>query len=533
MRIAIGAIAHESSSFTPVATPYEAFSETGRGLLRGEEVMAVHRGVNSGAGGFIAGAEEYNFELAPVLWTFAEPSAPVEADAWRRLKSEFLERLANVAPVDGVLLDLHGAMVIEDIEDGEGDLLSGIREVIGDDPPVIATLDLHGNISQRMCDTTTALIPCDNYPHTDFLERGLEASAMIVGTLRGELSPVMAWRQLPMLWTGGQFTGREPFDSIVARAHALETQPGILTASVAPGFPWADIHDAGASIIVVADRDAALARREADALGGWIYAQRDQFLPDLDSWDDALRTARAVNRWPAVFGDPQDNPGGGAPGDSVGMLRAFLDAGLSNALIVTLCDPEVVGIAQQAGEGAEVTVDIGGKSAPDQGPPLRVTAVVERSAGPAIPDLGSDVYGHGAELRAVGAAAHRRRPRRGGDAPHAGVRSGGTAHARLRARAPVMDRRQVRQPLSRRLRTHRGQRASGRVPGAAPLRPAGAPLHAPAPADLAAGRRRALEVRLGERSAVDGDGAPSHVLTLVAGQEERRGGHVLNPSEGA
>ena len=361
MRIAIGAIAHESSSFTPVATPYEAFSVTGRGLLRGDEIIDVHRGVNSGAGGFIAGAEEFDFELAPVLWTFAEPSAPVEADAWRRLKSEFLERLANVAPVDGVLLDLHGAMVIEDIEDGEGDLLSGIREVIGDDPPVIATLDLHGNISQRMCDTTTALIPCDNYPHTDFLERGLEASAMIVGTLRGELAPVMAWRQLPMLWTGGQFTGREPFDSIVARAHALETQPGILTASVAPGFPWADIHDAGASIIVVADRDAALARREADALGGWIYAQRDQFLPDLDSWDDALRTARAVNRWPAVFGDPQDNPGGGAPGDSVGMLRAFLDAGLTNALIVTLCDPEVVGIAQQAGEGAEITVDVGGK----------------------------------------------------------------------------------------------------------------------------------------------------------------------------
>ncbi|MCY3913774.1 MAG: M81 family metallopeptidase [Chloroflexi bacterium] len=378
MRIAIGAIAHESSSFTPVATPYEAFSETGRGLLRGDEIIDVHHGVNSGAGGFIAGAEEFDFELAPVLWTFAEPSAPVESDAWRRLKGEFLERLASLGPVDGVLLDLHGAMVIEDVEDGEGDLLSGIREVIGDGPPVISTLDLHGNITQRMCDAATALIPCDNYPHTDFLERGLEASEMIVGTLRGELSPVMAWRQLPMLWTGGQFTGREPFDSIIARAHALEAQPGILTASVAPGFPWADIHDAGASVIVVADRDAALARREADALGGWIYAQRELFLPDLDSWDEALRTARAVNRWPAVFGDPQDNPGGGAPGDSVGMLRAFLDAGLTNALIVTLCDPEVVGIAQQAGEGAEITVDIGGKSAPDQGPPVRATAVVER-----------------------------------------------------------------------------------------------------------------------------------------------------------
>jgi microcystin degradation protein MlrC len=378
MRIAIGAIAHESSSFTPVVTPYEAFSVYSRGLLRGGEVIDGHRGVNTGAGGFIAGAEAHKFELVPLMWTFAEPSGPVETDAWRRLKSEFLDRLAEALPVDGVLLDLHGAMVIEDIEDGEGDLLAGVREVIGNGPPVIATLDLHGNITQQMCDAATVLIPCDNYPHTDFMERGLEAAAMIAGTLRGEVHPVMAWRQLPMLWTGGQYTGRQPFDSIIARVHELEDQPGILTASVAPGFPWADIYDAGSSVIVVADGDSDLASREAEALGQWIFDQRDKFLPDLESWGDVLSSVGAADRWPVVIGDPQDNPGGGAPGDSVGMLKAFLDAGLTNALIVTVCDPEVVDIAQQAGERAEITVDIGGKSAPEQGPPVHATAIIER-----------------------------------------------------------------------------------------------------------------------------------------------------------
>ena len=378
MRIATGNISHESSFFTPIPTPYEAFACSRRALFRGSEVIEGRRDTNTGCGGFIDAAEQHGFELVPLIWTFAQPSGPVEALAWRRLNGEFLERLEAAMPVDGALFDLHGAMVIEDIEDGEGDLLTAVREILGPDRPVMVTLDLHCNITQRMVDMADALIPCDNYPHTDLRERGREAADLIVRTIRGEIRPAMAWKQLPMLWIGGQFTGLEPFDSIIARAHSIEAQPGILTASVAPGFAWADIHDAGSSVVVVADGDRAPAQREAGALGDWIYAQREQFLPDLIPFEEAMQKGRAAGRWPVVMADVQDNPGGGCPGDSTGMLRAFLEAGLEDALILTLCDPEVAAAATEAGEGAEITVDVGGKSAPEQGPPVRLDAWVER-----------------------------------------------------------------------------------------------------------------------------------------------------------
>ncbi len=377
MRIATGSISHESSSFTPIPTPYEAFSHATRGFYRGGEVIEAMRGSNLGIGGFIEGADEHGFELAPIVWTFAEPSAFVESDAWRRLKAEFLARLENAMPVDGGLFDLHGAMVVEDVDDAEGDLLTGIREIFGPDRPIFVPLDLHTNIGPDMVAAADALIPCDHFPHTDLGERGREAADLIVRTIRGEIRPTMAWNRLPMLWVGGQYTGLEPFDSIVARAHEIETRPGVLTCSVAPGFPWADIPIAGASVIVVADGDAELARREATAYGDWIYDQREAFLPDLLDFDKALAGARAADRWPVVIADPQDNPGGGMPGDSTGIIRAFLDARLEDAVILTVWDPEVAKIAHAAGKGREITVDLGGKSAPSQGTPVHLTAEVQ------------------------------------------------------------------------------------------------------------------------------------------------------------
>ena len=235
MRIATGNIGHESSTFTPIETPYEAFQEASRGFHRGPEVIEAMSDTNTGCGGFIDSAATHGYELVPILWTFAEPSGPVHAEAWARLKSEFLERLEAAMPVDGALLDLHGAMVIQGIDDGEGDLLRGVRSILGPDRPVVVTLDLHANISDTMAELSDVIIPCDTYPHVDFRERGREAADLIVRTLRGEIRPTMAVELLPLLWAGGNVTGFEPFDGIVARAHQLEAQPGILTASVNPG----------------------------------------------------------------------------------------------------------------------------------------------------------------------------------------------------------------------------------------------------------------------------------------------------------
>ena len=378
MRIATGNIGHESSTFTPIATPYEAFTESSRGFHRGSEVLDAMRGTNTGCGGFIDGATAHGFELAPLLWTFAEPSGPVQVDAWKRLKAEFLERLEAVMPVDGVLLDLHGAMVVEGIDDGEGDLLAGVRSIMGPDRPVFVTLDHHANISDAMVELSDVIIPCDTYPHVDLGDRGREAADLIVRTVRDEIRPTMALQRLPLLWTASNANGNDSFDSIMARAFAMESTPQILTASVAPGFAWADIRDAGTTVVVVTDSDREHAVREATAYADWIFGQRKQFNPDLWLFDDAWEAAKTVDQWPTVIADAQDNPGGGAPGDSTGVLRAFTEHELEDALILTICDPETVVRAQAAGHDHEFEAEIGGKSDPAQGPPVRVRATVER-----------------------------------------------------------------------------------------------------------------------------------------------------------
>ena len=380
MRIATGSIVHESSSFTPLPTTYESFAESSRGgILRGAEIIEYCRGNNyTDCAGYIDGAEKYGFELVPLLWTATEPAFSIEASAYARLKEEFLERLQTAMPVDGGLFDLHGSMVIQGIEDGEGDLLNSIREIFGPERPIFVTLDMHCNISPLMAEMADVLIPCDQFPHNDMRERGREAAHLIVGTLNGEIRPTMAWKQLPMLWVAGQFTGMEPFDSITAHVHSIEAKPGILTASVATGYGWADVYDAGSSVIVITDNDPELAQREAEALGDWIWAQREAFGPHMLSFEEAVRRARQADRWPAIITDPQDNPGAGTPGDSTGILRSFLEAGLENAAIFNMWDPQVAAIATEAGQGAEITVELGGKSAPQQGPPVHLTATVEK-----------------------------------------------------------------------------------------------------------------------------------------------------------
>ena len=376
MRLATGNIGHESSTFTPVPTPYEAFTESSRGFHRGGEVVEAMRGTNTGCGGFIDGAVEYGYELVPLVWTFAEPSAPVQADAWVQLRTEFLQRLEAAMPVDGALLDLHGAMVLEGSQDGEGDLLAGVRAILGPDRPIFVTLDHHANISDAMNALSDVIIPCDTYPHIDLGERGFEAAGLITQTLRGEIAPCMALRRLPLLWTAGNANGTLPFDSVMARAFAYEQEPGILTASVAPGFAWADITDAGTTTVVVTDGDSEKAETTASGLAEDIFSRRAQFSPDLLSFEHVL--AQISGSGPIVIADAQDNPGGGSPGDSTGVLRAFIEHDLQDALILTICDPETVVRAQAAGHGSEFDAEIGGKSASAQGPSVSVRATVEK-----------------------------------------------------------------------------------------------------------------------------------------------------------
>jgi hypothetical protein len=166
MRIATGGISHETSTFAPTPTTLRDF-ETGLGLFRGDDILTRFRGTNNCTGGFIAGADRHRFDLLPLLWTFAYPGGLIVRADYETLKSEFLERLAKVLPVDGVLLDLHGAMVVEGIDDGDGDFLGAVRHAVGPNCPIVATFDLHGNHTQRRLDAATAVIGFDTYPHVD------------------------------------------------------------------------------------------------------------------------------------------------------------------------------------------------------------------------------------------------------------------------------------------------------------------------------------------------------------------------------
>ncbi len=229
MRIAVGGVLHETSTFISTPTTLQDF-ENGFGIYRGPEIFQRFRGANMCIGGFLDGAEKHGFEAVPLLWGFAYPSGLIERAAYDSLKQAFLDRLQQAGPVDGVLLDLHGAMVVEGLEDGDGDFIASVRREFGDKPIVVAQ-DLHGNHTPLRVAAADAIVGYDTYPHVDMGERGREAADIIVGALRGELRPKMALRQLPMFW-GTRSPGDGP------SAHGRSAAPR----SRAGAAPWHDLR---------------------------------------------------------------------------------------------------------------------------------------------------------------------------------------------------------------------------------------------------------------------------------------------------
>jgi microcystin degradation protein MlrC len=373
MRIVTGGISHESSTFAPTPTRLRDF-ETGLGLFRGNAILERFRGTNNCTGGFIAGAERRGYELVPLLWTFAYPGGVIVRADYESLKREFLEGLSRAraaGPVDGVLLDLHGAMVVEGIDDGDGDFLAAVRRAVGPACPIVATFDLHGNHTQRRLDAATAVVGFDTYPHVDMAERGEEAADLIVRTIRGEVRPVMALRELPLFWSAAcQVTAHPPIDEAFRLVHEAERSPGVRSVTLATGFPWADVPHMGASVIAVTDGDAKLARRTADEIGDWIWERRQRWHRRPLGVGEALDLAEREGRYPVFLADMADNTGGGAPGDSTEVLQAFLDRDLPGALLLYLVDVEAARQAHAAGVGARLRVELGGKSHPVQGPPV-------------------------------------------------------------------------------------------------------------------------------------------------------------------
>ena len=375
MRIATGCIGHETNTFSPVKTSIDNFK--GGAYYIGEEIVAAFRQTSTITGGVIDSAEKLDMQLDPLLWTFATPSGTVEQTAYEILKAEFLDRLKRTGQIDGVLLDLHGAMVTEAIEDAEGDFIRAVREVVGP-LPIVVTLDLHANITAEMAESADIIIGFDTYPHVDCYERGFEAAQLIFATIRGDIRPTMAYRQLPLLTSPpAQCTMKPLMSEVLKKLHALEVEAGVVTATLSMGFPFADIRDAGVSILVTTNGDEKLAEQCAAEFATYIWEMRDAFRVDLVSVEEAIQHANHSKGKPIVLAEGSDNPGGGGPCDGTTILRAFIEADVQDAVIAVIADAETVDSAISAGVGNRIELSVGGKTDRVHGDPVSLNGYVK------------------------------------------------------------------------------------------------------------------------------------------------------------
>jgi len=398
MRIASGGIQHETNTFSSTPTTLADFirdSQCGPQLAGGEVIFGRYRGTGCIHGGYIAGAEASGVTLLPLLSARAQPSGVVQQQAFDTMLDWFLQRLEEVLPVDGVLLDLHGAMVTSDHQDAEGVFIEGVRELVGPNMPVIVTLDLHANITSQMAELANVIIGFDTYPHVDMPERGREAVELLVRMIRGDVSPVQSFRQLPLVTMPPmQCTLREPMKSLIERVHQMEQEPGVLTATVSMGFPFADIRDVGVSVLVTADGNQELADRKVEELAGWLWNLRDDLQPKLTSIEEVIRF---VDEHPeaglTIVADGSDNPGGGAPCDGTVALQALIDRGLKGAVVGVLYDPDTAQQAHRAGVGQNIQVRLGGKTDDRHGAPVEGDAYVKALCDGAFTHRGPMLHG--------------------------------------------------------------------------------------------------------------------------------------------
>jgi microcystin degradation protein MlrC len=354
MRVGIAGLLHESNTFLPRPTVYEDFATTS--LCKGGELIERWQGAKHELGGFLQGASELGHSPAPALAAFAVPSGALTPEAFEQLTAELLNAIDAAGPVDGMLLALHGATVASHFPDADGEILRRVRNQLGPNIPIVTTLDLHANISPAMVAHSTAIVAYRSNPHLDQRERGLEAAGLLDRILTGRARPVQALEAPPMLIRiSSQYTAEAPAKGLYDDVREALTWPGILSASVAMGFYYADVEEMGASFLAVADGDPALARRAAQWMARRAWDRRHEFAAQLPKPAEAVSRAAQSGRTPVVLMDVGDNVGGGSPADSRVLFDEILRQQLDNALVI-LYDPPAVEACVQAGVRGTVRI---------------------------------------------------------------------------------------------------------------------------------------------------------------------------------
>lgn len=381
MRIAIGGFQHETNTFAPSKADFDAFARGGGWppLLKGADVFEGVAGINLPIAGFVD-AMKTRHQLVPTAWAAASPSAHVTEDAFERIAGLIVEGIRRAGALDAVYLDLHGAMVTEHFDDGEGELLARVRALVGPDLPILASLDLHANVTRRMLENAETFVAYRTYPHVDMAETGARTAAMLQRRFDGAVKPHRSVRRIPFLIPlGSQCTMLEPAQSLYRELPGVEGR-GVASASFTPGFPAADFPECGPVVFAYGD-DADAVARAADRLCEAVVARESAFELEVLTPEAGVRRAMAIASRavrPVVIADTQDNPGAGGNSDTTGMLRALVGADAQRASIGLIVDPEAARAAHTAGEGAHIEIALGGKSRIPGDAPFQGRFAVER-----------------------------------------------------------------------------------------------------------------------------------------------------------
>ena len=381
MRIAVASIGQETCSFTPTRTTIATFEQYG--LYQGSEILEKSGDVGP-IGGFLAAAKQSELDLTvvPLIrgWAGAGGALTAETLAWFNI--QLTDKLQAALPLDGFFFSLHGAAAAENEPDVEGALLETARAILGPDIPIVAALDHHANITERMIELLDGLVGHRTQPHDPF-DTGKLAGEMLLALLRGDIRPTMAWCNIPMLTHQEQFlTDRGPMKRWFDKARAMEQESKVISVSPFPMQCWLDVPEGGWSTVVVTDNDSALAQRLANTLAEMAWSMREEFwVLESISPTDAVRQAESAEKGLVILSDTGDSVFGGAPGDSTWLLREMLQQQISSTALIPMVDAEVVALAINAGVDCELTVALGGKLAGDFHQPVEVTAKVKAIGG--------------------------------------------------------------------------------------------------------------------------------------------------------
>jgi microcystin degradation protein MlrC len=383
-RVLTGLFGHESNAFAKLPTRRANFADYL--LAFGDDVPAAIKGAGIEPAGVEQAAVEHGWDVVRSVVAWATPSGPVAKDAWDACTGAILNAAVNEGPFDGVLINLHGAMASVDYDDAEGELLKQLRAVIGADIPVAITLDLHANVTDLMTEHADIICAYRTYPHIDQIETAKRAAAVLDRAMRGDVTPVCVTARRDTIegLDDGRTTTDNPMTTLLERAAALEAaDPGVLLVSIHAGFTPANLYEAGPTVSVTGDGDDPKFRAIAEEYMDYVWETRHF---DSNTYLSVEDTVAEIGRildggtgdGPIVAADFSDNPGSGAYGDSTLMLDGLLKANLDNACFGTICDAEAAAVLCAAGEGAAVTVALGGKTDPAFGAPLELTGTVTR-----------------------------------------------------------------------------------------------------------------------------------------------------------